>query len=230
MKLLKYFLITIGIILLSSSKIYAQKLSGEVTYKYKIYEDIFNIDSISKDRVEILRDVLSEIDKSNKYYQDSFKFTLIFNEDTSNYFWQEMLQIEDGEHMIYAKILTGANNFYYINVKDKISLIERDFLGSKLIIKDSLNTIHWNVSNKSKQIGNYTCFKATTIKRNKSKNNKVEAWFTPQIPVGFGPKEYAGLPGLILELKEGKAIYYATSIKLNTKKIKNYENQQKEKL
>jgi len=35
----------------------------------------------------------------------------------------------------------------------------------------------------------------------------VTAWYTPQIPIGNGPGEYAGLPGLILELN-----YYRTTI------------------
>lgn len=35
----------------------------------------------------------------------------------------------------------------------------------------------------------------------------VTAWYTPQIPVSNGPGEYAGLPGLILELS-----YYRTTI------------------
>lgn len=36
---------------------------------------------------------------------------------------------------------------------------------------------------------------------------EVEAWYTPEIPVSHGPDNYWGLPGLILELADGKVIY-----------------------
>ncbi|MAN59235.1 MAG: ribonuclease Z [Flavobacteriaceae bacterium] len=43
----------------------------------------------------------------------------------------------------------------------------------------------------------------------------VTAWFTPQIPVGNGPGEYAGLPGLILELNAYRTTILCSKIILN---------------
>lgn len=43
----------------------------------------------------------------------------------------------------------------------------------------------------------------------------VTAWFTPQIPVGNGPGEYAGLPGLILELNVYRTTILCSKIVLN---------------
>jgi GLPGLI family protein len=43
----------------------------------------------------------------------------------------------------------------------------------------------------------------------------VTAWFTPQIPVQHGPGEYAGLPGLIMEVSEGNTTILLTEIKMN---------------
>ena len=70
----------------------------------------------------------------------------------------------------------------------------------------------------SKKIGNYLCYKA--IKTNTStKGKSIDiAWFTPQIPVNFGPSSYFGLPGLILEVSRGKITMKATKIELNPKK------------
>ena len=45
----------------------------------------------------------------------------------------------------------------------------------------------------------------------------VTAWFTPQIPVGNGPGEYAGLPGLILELNVYRTTILCSKIVLNPK-------------
>lgn len=45
----------------------------------------------------------------------------------------------------------------------------------------------------------------------------VTAWFTPQIPVKNGPGEYAGLPGLILELNIDRTTILCSKIILNPK-------------
>jgi GLPGLI family protein len=45
----------------------------------------------------------------------------------------------------------------------------------------------------------------------------VTAWFTPQIPVKNGPGEYAGLPGLILELNIDRTTILCSKIVLNPK-------------
>jgi GLPGLI family protein len=43
----------------------------------------------------------------------------------------------------------------------------------------------------------------------------VEAWYSPQIPVGHGPLEYWGLPGLILEVSAGNTTMLCTKIVMN---------------
>lgn len=45
----------------------------------------------------------------------------------------------------------------------------------------------------------------------------VTAWFTPQIPVKNGPGEYAGLPGLILELNVDRTTILCSKIIINPK-------------
>lgn len=44
---------------------------------------------------------------------------------------------------------------------------------------------------------------------------EVTAWYTPQIPVSNGPGEYWGLPGLILEVNQGRTTILCTEIVLN---------------
>mgnify|MGYP003111909546 FL=1 len=46
---------------------------------------------------------------------------------------------------------------------------------------------------------------------------EVTAWFTPQIPVSNGPGEYAGLPGLILELNVYRTTLLCSKIVMNPK-------------
>jgi GLPGLI family protein len=45
----------------------------------------------------------------------------------------------------------------------------------------------------------------------------VTAWYTPEIPVNQGPENYWGLPGLILEVNDGKTTVLCSKIVLNAK-------------
>ena len=49
----------------------------------------------------------------------------------------------------------------------------------------------------------------------------VTAWFTPQIPIKNGPGEYAGLPGLILEMNIDRTTILCSKIVLNPKEADN---------
>ena len=51
----------------------------------------------------------------------------------------------------------------------------------------------------------------------------VTAWFTPQIPVKNGPGEYAGLPGLILEMSVDRTTILCSKIVLNPKEADKIE-------
>lgn len=45
----------------------------------------------------------------------------------------------------------------------------------------------------------------------------VTAWYTPDIPINQGPENYWGLPGLILEVTDGKTVILCSKIVMNTK-------------
>jgi GLPGLI family protein len=45
----------------------------------------------------------------------------------------------------------------------------------------------------------------------------ITAWYTPQIPISQGPENYWGLPGLILEINNGKTTVLCTKVVLNSK-------------
>lgn len=61
----------------------------------------------------------------------------------------------------------------------------------------------WNISDESKEIIGYQCFKATTDYRGR----RWTAWFTPEIPIQDGPWKLCGLPGLILEAEDNHSEY-----------------------
>lgn len=58
---------------------------------------------------------------------------------------------------------------------------------------------------------------------------EVTAWFTPQIPVSNGPGEFAGLPGLILELNVYRTTLLCSKIVMNPKESEKIEPPKKGK-
>jgi predicted GIY-YIG superfamily endonuclease len=52
------------------------------------------------------------------------------------------------------------------------------------------------------------------------KEISITAWYTPEIPINQGPENYWGLPGLILEVTDGKTVILCSKLVLNTKEKK----------
>jgi GLPGLI family protein len=49
------------------------------------------------------------------------------------------------------------------------------------------------------------------------KTKTITAWYSPEIPVSQGPEHYWGLPGLILEVNDGRTAILCTKVVLNPK-------------
>ena len=144
---------------------------------------------------------------------------LKFN-NTVSYFSKANLRKGDefnlGEEVL--SIFIGYEELYY-NLKDK--LLFSDY--GEFLIKTPSNH-NWNISSESKKIDNYLCYKATytesyTARDGKTKERVITAWFCPELPYSFGPLEFNGLPGLILELEKNGNKVVAKSILLSDKTI-----------
>lgn len=83
---------------------------------------------------------------------------------------------------------------------------------------------NWNITKETKTIDKYICFKAIysfdyLARDKKMKTRTITAWFAPSLPYPYGPKNYNGLPGLILELQDWNTTFLATKIQLIKKPI-----------
>ncbi|WP_378184050.1 GLPGLI family protein [Aquimarina sp. SS2-1] len=93
--------------------------------------------------------------------------------------------------------------FLDMSEKRKVSLLkvyEFDQRDREFLIDEELEDLEWILTEETKQIDQYLCYKAVL----KNIDKKIEAWYTKDIKASHGPKGYYGLPGLILELTEGK--------------------------
>ena len=81
-----------------------------------------------------------------------FKRVIWFKED-------EKIDAVSGATDSWGKNFTPGEQ--YKNVKSKTLLQKQEFYGKQFLIKDDLLSIDWQIGKETKQIGNYTCFKAT---------------------------------------------------------------------
>jgi len=214
--------------LILSIGMFAQELSGKATYQIK---DIFIIkDPKPEHNTPEFKERLESIKKSLEK-----TFVLEFTKNTSIYSEEEKLPNVNKDGSTHS-VSYGWKKLYK-NTKENYFLMENDLLDKIFLIKDTLDVTGWELSTETKQIGNYTAYKATKtvipkIINNKeqstnflSMNNQKElneivytAWYTPEIPIPNGPEKFGGLPGLILELHTTNRIYLCSEIILNPKK------------
>jgi GLPGLI family protein len=214
------------------TKVHAQDFQGIATYK-------------SKRKIEIKLDSTQANSEMQQRMMESLKkqfektFNLTFNKVESVYKEEEALSPPQPEGMQIVMINTSGADILYKNIKEDRFTNQNDVFGKIFLIKDKLNKTDWKLESESKNIGEYTCFKATTtrerekpigrinINRDKDldaeEENKapemetitITAWYTPQIPVSIGPGNYHGLPGLILEVNDGSETVICSKIVLN---------------
>lgn len=67
----------------------------------------------------------------------------------------------------------------------------------KYLIADTSAKFNWTFPEDMKLVLGYKCKPALTVNE---KNDSTLVWFTPEIPEPFGPANYIGLPGLVLEV------------------------------
>jgi len=233
----QYFkIIFISIALLfSNAVIYAQDFQGKATYisKSKMELGRWGARMSEAQKKQIAARLKNRLEK---------EFVLVFNKQESVFTEEEQLDAISGATDSWGKNFAAGEN--YKNVKTNAQIQQQEFYGKKFLVKDKLQKIDWTLGKESKQIGNYLCFKATSFiptddllwysfswSRMRSTDNQdaedeennepevdvtqIEAWYTPQIPVGHGPSEYWGLPGLILEVSAGGTTMLCSKIVIN---------------
>lgn len=93
------------------------------------------------------------------------QYILTFNKEESIYKEDEKLEAPGGGGRGFggfASSFTGGPK--YKNVKTKEVLQDQEFFGKQFLIKDDLKDLEWKMGSETKQIGKYTCFKATATK------------------------------------------------------------------
>lgn len=110
---------------------------------------------------------------------------------------------------------------YYVDLTKK-KLYKEDLVANELyLIKEILPKIDWELSFKEKDsILGFSCHKA----KGNFRGRTYTAWYSPDIPVHFGPWKLQGLPGLILKVSDDLDQVDFSAISLVYKKDEEYSN------
>lgn len=208
---MKYFLVLIFI----SVSLTAQT-SGHVTYKSEIVSQVIDTTKIKNDNIKQM--MMQTVDKM-KRQMPYVTYKLKFAKDKSVFKRKKMMSVD---HTIDYDDIAGfsdANGQFFTVINDNLGLRTFRSRNKEYIIKSNLPK--WDIVSERKNILGYNCMKATTLKQlDNGDNIEVNAWFAKDLPFNFGPKEFAGLPGLILEIEERGMRFYATKVRLTDKDYK----------
>jgi len=161
-------------------------------------------------------------DKSDKAprLMKNLEYKLWANPDEAVFKYLPAMDI-DGER-VNEKFIgrSGGRGVYYKNLKKRIKLHQTTSVDKEFLIDVGFNQYNWKIDKtQTKIVLGYTCYKATAIFEEYSRMNRktktfhYEVWFTPKIPMPFGPSGYDGLPGLVLEAHQGSFYFIAQKIK-----------------
>lgn len=230
---MKNYIIFILITTLFASNLFGQSdINYRVTYKTKIIKPKDSIKTKEKKDLNEQEKAIKQYTEIifNNLYTFSATSELIIVKNESTYSTKKELDDEGiksfGRSFFYS-VTKNKGNYYYNNkTKEEIRAINvyyKDFL-----IIDQRDSIHWAITKENKIISNFICYKANAIidvkdAVKKDVKKSVTAWFAPSIPVSYGPIDYNGLPGLILEINVassyGNIITTAEKVDLNVGKF-----------
>ena len=241
MKTLKGILIVLAIMVIQP--LMAQDFQGEAIYKSH------RAMNIKLDSTQISSEMHQQMmEMMKKQFQKTFKLT--FNKEESLYKEEEQLEAPKPSGMQVVMVDTGGSDILYKNTKDGRFTNQNEVFGKVFLVKDDLEKREWVLTNETKNIGDYTCYKATMTREAEvitggisvngdkdldemesttTEEITVTAWYTPDIPVNNGPARYQGLPGLILEINDGPVTILCSRIVLNTDKVSKIEEPTKGK-
>jgi len=154
MKLLKFYFIVFCLSFLIPFSGKSQEFQGKAEYVYKAQMNLgsWGAKMSEAQKKQIAARLKNRLEKV---------YILTFNKEASVYNEYEKLDAMSGATDSWGKNFTPGEQ--YKNVKTNTFVQDQEFYGKKFLIEDKLLKIDWKISAETKQIGNYTCMKATAM-------------------------------------------------------------------
>ncbi|MBE15322.1 MAG: GLPGLI family protein [Cytophagaceae bacterium] len=226
---MKNIIIALLLSVFAFAKAYTQNIEGIATYQTQRHVEM-KLDSSSGMTDEMHKSIQEQLRK-----QFQRKYDLTFK--GSQALWQQQPeelakpQAPSSGGMVIT--VSASKDVLFQDIAAKKYTQQSDLMGKLFLIEDKLEKPEWKLEKETKNIGQYTCFKATLEEEQeersteivdgesktvtKTTTRKITAWYTLDIPLSHGPDEFWGLPGLILEVNDGKLSMMCTKVVLNPK-------------
>ena len=176
------------------------------------------MDSLYRDRVtegrsiEYLRGYRDALESAGDV--TAFTFELRFTTDRA------VAQIVRGKRpagvsdvgYLMVRTLHGSKTYHLApQAQERLVQLDGGDYGIDALLVRPYAFIEWSVDTTARRtIAGYPCLRATGSRsfnnhRGQLTLEEFEAWFTPELPLPYGPQGYDGLPGIILELTHRSA-------------------------
>lgn len=194
---------------------FSQIQSGEVTYSVVMKE------GITSSNLQHLR-----FEQELRQELQGLQLRLRFNRTKSQFRLVQTLPFDYDDVKAQMAINTvNGNDNYYTDINQRKIIHDKDFLGNSVLILIMMDDQNWKLTQESKRIGEYLCYKAIGQEKFFDKRNEplilfYNVWYCPELPYSFGPYKTSGLPGLVLEMELGRFTYSATDISFSNDEVK----------
>lgn len=116
----------------------------------------------------------------------------------------ELIIAEDGYGIKQTIKHKDEERFVNLDFNNKTIYSKEIFRGNIFFVKDTLKELKWDLNyTEQKKIGDLLCRKATVNFRGRN----YIAWYASEIPLGYGPYKFQGLPGLIVKINDDTMRY-----------------------
>ena len=233
--------IALAFLLVTTSAINAQEFQGKAEYFSKRIMKKKTEKIVAQKDEPLDPELQKAVEEAMKRASEK-QFVLTFNKTECLYEEQQKLDKPEANDGMSISISFSSAGKKYLNVKDKNSIVEDDIFGKEFLVVEPIVKPEWKLIDETKKIGDYNCFKAELLipvsekqkkdyeeflkkeekkpalfKMEKPEDKVVTAWYSPEIPVSFGPDNYWGLPGLILEVNDGENMLLCSKVVLSNK-------------
>ena len=154
-----------------SLTVLSQQLRGKVTY-------VVSMESYTKEKIDsISKNLKTKNVKMDKWMRDILENTpdvnayLEFSNEASLYFVEDKMENDGKKTFNMNRVFAGGDNIYYKNTETKEYFNESSTFGELMLIE--IEPKKWQITQESKKIGNYVCFKAIDIASTNKKMKPV---------------------------------------------------------
>src|SRR5690554_366517 len=160
------------IVLLFTYQGFSQEINGWAFYTSMIKSEKPELTEKQMENPQI-RELAEQLDQA---FTDDF--ILEFTQEESVFRKQPKLkkpELKD-KNITISRSIMSDDEIHYKNLHKSEFLNSKELYGKKFLIRDAVETPEWQLSNESKTIGDYVCFKATYVPKSKVSEDSEEKW------------------------------------------------------